>query len=68
MNSLRYFDFGHIRPVLLLIARIAVVLIFIIFGFPKMMGFGGTPIMASLGEPMPMFGTAIIAVVMEVPA
>ena len=42
MNSLRYFDFGTARPVLLLIARIAVVLIFIIFGFPKMMGFGGT--------------------------
>ena len=39
MNSLRYFDFGTSRPVLLLIARIAVVLIFIIFGFPKMMGF-----------------------------
>ncbi|HHU9903270.1 TPA: DoxX family protein, partial [Escherichia coli] len=33
MNSLRYFDFGTARPVLLLIARIAVVLIFIIFGF-----------------------------------
>lgn len=30
MNSLRYFDFGAARPVLLLIARIAVVLIFII--------------------------------------
>ncbi len=30
MNSLRYFDFGTARPVLLLIARIAVVLIFII--------------------------------------
>ena len=61
MNSLRYFDFGTARPVLLLIARIAVVLIFIIFGFPKMMGFDGTvQYMASLG--------AIIAVVMEVPA
>ncbi len=35
MNTLRYFDFGAARPVLLLIARIAVVLIFIIFGFPK---------------------------------
>ncbi len=28
MNTLRYFDFGAARPVLLLIARIAVVLIF----------------------------------------
>ena len=42
MNTLRYFDFGAARPVLFLIARIAVVLIFIIFGFPKMMGFDGT--------------------------
>lgn len=30
MNTLRYFDFGAARPVLLLIARIAVVLIFIV--------------------------------------
>ena len=68
MNTLRYFDFGAARPVLLLIARIAVVLIFIIFGFPKMMGFDGTvQYMTSLGAPMPMLA-AIIAVVMEVPA
>ncbi|HHW0079309.1 TPA: DoxX family protein [Escherichia coli] len=67
MNTLRYFDFGAARPVLLLIARIAVVLIFIIFGFPKMMGFDGTvQYMASLGAPMPMLfifytlGTAVI--------
>ena len=61
MNTLRYFDFGAARPVLLLIARIAVVLIFIIFGFPKMMGFDGTvQYMASLGAPMPMLA-AIIA-------
>ena len=62
MNSLRYFDFGTARPVLLLIARIAVVLIFIIFGFD-----GTVQYMASLGAPMPMLA-AIIAVVMEVPA
>ena len=60
MNSLRYFDFGTARPVLLLIARIAVVLIFIIFGFPKMMGFDGTvQYMASLGAPMPMLAAII---------
>ena len=63
MNTLRYFDFGAARPVLLLIARIAVVLIFIIFGFPKMMGFDGTvQYMASLGAPMPMLA-AITAVI-----
>lgn len=42
MNILRYFDFGVVRFVLLLIVRIVVVLIFIIFGFFKMMGFDGT--------------------------
>lgn len=68
MNTLRYFEFGASRPVLLLIARIAIILIFIIFGFPKMMGFEGTvQYMASLGAPMPMLA-AIIAVIMEVPA
>ncbi|MDO1920856.1 DoxX family protein, partial [Escherichia coli] len=53
MNSLRYFDSGASRPVLLLIASIAVVLSFIIFGFPKMMGFGCTvQYMGSLGALM----------------
>lgn len=37
MNTLRYFDFGSSRSVLLLIARIAVVLLFIIFGYPKLL-------------------------------
>lgn len=35
MNTLRYFDFGAARPVLLLIARIAVVLISLFLVFPK---------------------------------
>ncbi|ABP61699.1 MULTISPECIES: DoxX family protein [Enterobacteriaceae] len=68
MNSLRYFDFGQSRSLILLIARIAVVVLFIIFGIPKMTGFDGTvQYMTSLGAPMPMLA-AIIAVVMEVPA
>ena len=68
MNTLRYFDFGQSRPLMLLIARIAVVVLFIIFGFPKLTGFSGTvQYMTSLGAPMPMLA-AIIAVVMEVPA
>jgi putative oxidoreductase len=51
-----------------LIARIAIVLLFIIFGLPKMTGFDGTvQYMAKLGAPMPMLA-AIIAVVMEIPA
>ncbi|WP_421533178.1 DoxX family protein [Lelliottia amnigena] len=68
MNSLRYFDFGQSRSLILLIARIGVVVLFIIFGIPKMTGFDGTvQYMTSLGAPMPMLA-AIIAVVMEVPA
>ncbi|EOW1319911.1 DoxX family protein [Raoultella ornithinolytica] len=68
MNTLRYFDFGSSRSVLLLIARIAVVLLFIIFGYPKLMGFSGTvQYMTSSGAPLPTLA-AIIAIVMEVPA
>ncbi|CAM6788992.1 TPA: DoxX family protein [Enterobacter hormaechei subsp. xiangfangensis] len=68
MNSLRYFDFGSSRSFLLLIARIAIVVLFIIFGYPKLTGFSGTvQYMTSLGAPMPMLA-AIIAVVMEIPA
>ncbi|PKA31048.1 hypothetical protein CWR41_14575 [Cedecea lapagei] len=68
MNTLRYFDFGQSRPLVLLIARIAIVVLFIIFGIPKMTGFDGTvQYMTSLGAPMPMLA-AIIAVIMEVPA
>ncbi|EQA1588184.1 DoxX family protein [Enterobacter hormaechei] len=68
MNNLRYFDFGSSRSFLLLIARIAIVVLFIIFGYPKLAGFSGTvQYMTSLGAPMPMLA-AIIAVVMEVPA
>ncbi|EQB1487090.1 DoxX family protein [Enterobacter hormaechei] len=68
MNNLRYFDFGSSRSFLFLIARIAIVVLFIIFGYPKLTGFSGTvQYMTSLGAPMPMLA-AIVAVVMEVPA
>lgn len=68
MNTLRYFDFGESRHLFLLIARIALAILFIIFGFPKLTGFDGTvQYMTSLGTPAPMLA-AIIAVVMEVPA
>lgn len=68
MNTLRYFDFGSSRSLLLLIARIAVVVLFILFGYPKLLGFSGTvQYMASSGAPMPTLA-AIIAIIMEVPA
>ena len=60
MNTLRYFDFGASRSLLLLIARIAVVILFILFGYPKLLGFDGTV--------QYMAASAIIAVIMEVPA
>ncbi|MEB4676647.1 DoxX family protein [Enterobacteriaceae bacterium G50] len=67
MNTLRYFDFGTSRSLMLLIARIALVLLFIIFGYPKMLGFDGTvQYMASSGAPVPTL-SAIIAIIMEVP-
>ncbi|MRS91671.1 DoxX family membrane protein [Enterobacteriaceae bacterium RIT714] len=67
MNTLRYFDFGQSRSLVLLIARIAIVVLFIIFGIPKMTGFDGTvQYMTTLGAPLPMLA-AIIAVIMEVP-
>ncbi|KAF1368565.1 DoxX family protein [Yokenella regensburgei] len=68
MNSLRYFEFGQSRHLILLIARIAIVLLFIIFGYPKLTGFDGTvQYMAASGAPMPMLA-AVIAIIMEVPA
>jgi len=68
MNSLRYLNFGAARPAALLIARISIVLLFLIFGFPKMTGFDGTVhYMISAGAPLPTLA-AIIAVLMEVVA
>lgn len=67
MNTLRYFDFGLSRNVLLLIARIAIVLLFIIFGLPKMTGFSGTvQYMAASGVPFPTL-FSVVAIIMEVP-
>ncbi|VEB95819.1 Inner membrane protein yphA [Cedecea lapagei] len=68
MNTLRYFDFGQSRALILLIARIALILLFIIFGLPKISGFSGTvAYMEHLGTPLPTLA-AVIAVFMEVVA
>lgn len=68
MNTLRYCDFGGLRPFLLLVARVALVAIFLMSGWPKMTGFDGTvQYMASLGTPLPIVAAAI-AVLMEVAA
>lgn len=68
MNTLRYFDFGQSRALILLIARIALILLFIIFGLPKISGFSDTvAYMEHLGTPLPTLAAAI-AVFMEVVA
>jgi len=65
MNTLRYCSFGQASPVILLIARLALVLLFIIFGFPKLAEFSTTvEHMAAMGVPLPFFST-VIAVLME---
>ena len=67
MSNLRYFDFGSSKSLILLIARISIVLLSLIFGFPKMMGFNQTvEYMISVNAPFPPLA-AIIAVIMEVP-
>ncbi|NDJ57611.1 DoxX family protein [Enterobacteriaceae bacterium 4M9] len=66
MNKLRYLDFGGATPLMLLIARIALVALFFIFGLPKLTGFSGTvQYMTMLNVPAPTLA-AVIAVVMEV--
>lgn len=65
---MRYLEFGHSKDIVLLGARILLVVLFLIFGLPKISGFSGfTGYVASLGAPLPVIA-AIIAVVMEVVA
>ncbi|QEP92216.1 DoxX family protein [Klebsiella pneumoniae] len=67
MNTLRYFDFGASRSLLLLIARIAVVILFILLATPNCWALtvrcSTWPPPARRCRP-----AAIIAVIMEVPA
>lgn len=68
MNKLRYFEFGNSRNFVLLISRVLLVVLFILFGYPKLTGFSGTiQYMTSLGTPAPTLAAAI-AVLMEVGA
>ncbi|MEW6437657.1 MAG: DoxX family protein [Pseudomonadota bacterium] len=57
-----------VRDVVLLVARILLVLLFVIFGWQKLIGFGGTVAYFShSGVPMP-FLAALVAVAMELVA
>ncbi len=63
MNDI--FACEKLRDPLILLSRILLSLLFIIFGWPKLLGFGGTEAyFASLGLPFPFVAT-VIAVVME---
>jgi putative oxidoreductase len=63
MNDL--FANEKLRDPIILFSRILLALLFIIFGWPKLIGFGGTEsYFAGLGLPFPFVATAI-AVIME---
>ncbi|WP_241608780.1 DoxX family protein [Rosenbergiella epipactidis] len=62
---MQYFSFTRQQPSVLLIARILLMLLFVIFGYQKLIHFGGTvDYMKALGAPLPTVG-ALIAVVLE---
>ncbi|MBF7690434.1 MULTISPECIES: DoxX family protein [Acinetobacter] len=66
MNTLRYFDFGSSKSFVLLVARILLIVLFLLFGLPKITGFSGTvAYMASMHTPLPTVAAAV-AVLMEV--
>ncbi|MBT0718443.1 DoxX family protein [Rosenbergiella epipactidis] len=62
---MQYFSFTRQQPSVLLIARILLMLLFVIFGYQKLIHFGGTvDYMKALGTPLPTVG-ALIAVALE---
>lgn len=66
MNTLRYFEFGSMKSVVLLLALFLLVFLFLKFGIPKLLGFNGTVgYMASLNVPFPALAAGV-AVLMEV--
>lgn len=66
LNSIRYLNLNKFNPLLLLISRVLLVILFIISGLPKMLNFEGTvQYMTSLQTPLPWLA-AVIAIFMEV--
>ncbi|BCQ28891.1 DoxX family protein (plasmid) [Caballeronia sp. NK8] len=62
---MRYFSFDQGKDALLLLARVLLMALFVLFGWPKLTGFSGTVgYMTSVGAPAPML-SAVVAVVME---
>lgn len=62
---MRYLSFEQQKDPLLLVARVLLMVLFVLFGWQKLTGFSGTVVyMTSVGAPAPTL-SAIIAVVME---
>ena len=62
---MRYTLFENQKDVVVLVARILLMVLFVMFGWSKLTGFSGTvAYMASTGAPVPAL-SAVIAVVME---
>ncbi|MGF6703138.1 putative oxidoreductase [Paraburkholderia sp. MM5496-R1] len=62
---MRYTLFENQKDVVVLVARILLMVLFVMFGWSKLTGFAGTvAYMTSIGAPVPAF-SAVIAVVME---
>lgn len=61
---MRYSLFDGQRDIIILIARVLLMILFVLSGWAKLTGFDGTVYMTSLGAPAPMLAAAI-AVIME---
>jgi putative oxidoreductase len=62
---MRYLSLEQQRDPLLLVARVLLMILFVLFGWQKLIGFSGTvAYMTSTGAPVPTV-SAVIAVVME---
>ncbi|MEB3754811.1 DoxX family protein [Acinetobacter sp. MD2(2019)] len=60
MNALRYLNFGSAQPLVLLIARLLLILLFVLFGVSKLTGFTDTiQYMQMLHAPLPIVSAAI---------
>ncbi len=67
MQHIQFMNLDRFKPLLLLIARVLLVVLFIVFGFPKLLHFTHTVAQfASKGIPFPSIA-AVIAVIFEVP-
>lgn len=67
MQSIQFVDLDRFKPLLLLIARISLLVLFILFGIPKLLHFTQTTsLFASKALPFPSIA-ALIAVIFEVP-